>query len=59
MLHDTGRLVVVEQNATGQMARLLRAETGISAHGHVRRYDGRPMSPAFIAARIKEEMSRW
>ncbi|MEE9203263.1 MAG: 2-oxoacid:acceptor oxidoreductase subunit alpha [Dehalococcoidia bacterium] len=59
MLSDSEGLVVVEQNATGQMAHLLRAETGIAARGHIRRFDGRPMSPAFIATRLKEEMARW
>jgi 2-oxoglutarate ferredoxin oxidoreductase subunit alpha len=53
------RLVVVEQNATGQMAHLLQADTGLAARGHIRRFDGRPMSPAFIAARLKEEVARW
>jgi 2-oxoglutarate ferredoxin oxidoreductase subunit alpha len=59
ILNDAGRLVAVEQNATGQMAHLLRAETGIAARSHIRRYDGRPMSPAFIVSQVKEEMSRW
>lgn len=59
VLGDGGRLVAVEQNATGQMAHLLRAETGVVADGHIRRFDGRPMSPAFIVSRLKEDMARW
>jgi 2-oxoglutarate ferredoxin oxidoreductase subunit alpha len=59
MLNDSGHLVAVEQNATGQMAHLLRGETGVAAQGNIRRFDGRPMSPAFIVSRLREEMARW
>jgi 2-oxoglutarate ferredoxin oxidoreductase subunit alpha len=34
--------ICVEQNATGQFARLMRAETGFSLDHQVLRYDGRP-----------------
>lgn len=42
------RLVVVEQNATGQFARLLRSELGIEAPGQIHRFDGRPMTAGYI-----------
>jgi len=38
------RFYFVEQNATGQFERLVRAETGILAAGCFRKYDGRPLN---------------
>lgn len=46
--------VCVEQNATGQFARLVRAETGIEFSHHVRKYDGRPFSVEGLAAQLAE-----
>jgi 2-oxoglutarate/2-oxoacid ferredoxin oxidoreductase subunit alpha len=48
------RIVVVENNQSGQFARHLRAETGIAAHGHIRKYDGEPFEPAHIVAGVRE-----
>ncbi len=53
-LADAGRTVMVEGNATGQMAFLLEAHTGVKIDGHIRRYDGRPFSPEYILARLEE-----
>jgi 2-oxoglutarate/2-oxoacid ferredoxin oxidoreductase subunit alpha len=36
------KTVCVENNATGQIARLVRQETGYSMHHHIRKYDGEP-----------------
>jgi 2-oxoglutarate ferredoxin oxidoreductase subunit alpha len=47
-------IVVVEQNQSGQFARHLRAETGIAAHAHIRKYDGEPFEPKHIVAGVKE-----
>ncbi len=44
----------VENNQSGQFARHLRAETGIRAHGHIRKYDGEPFEPKHIVAAINE-----
>ncbi len=46
--------ICVEQNFSGQFERHLRAETGLSVDGHVRRYDGEPMEPRQIANDVKE-----
>jgi 2-oxoglutarate ferredoxin oxidoreductase subunit alpha len=48
-------LIGVENNATGQFARLLRMEAGLETSGSVSRYDGRPFTPAGLASRIKEK----
>ncbi len=47
--------VFVENNYTGQLERVTRGETGRAADGHIRRYDGRPFSPADI----EEPARRW
>ena len=47
-------LINVEQNATGQLAALIRQETLIACTHHILRYDGRPMSGQYISDRVKE-----
>lgn len=44
LLRNARLAVCIENNATGQFARLLRAETGFEFHAHVRKFDGRPFS---------------
>ncbi len=48
------KLVAVEQNASGQLNRLLRQETGLAAQHLVLRYDGRPFTPEFILRGLQE-----
>lgn len=54
LLSKSRRIVVVENNQSGQFARHLRAETGIEAHGHIRKYDGEPFEPHHIVAGVRE-----
>jgi 2-oxoglutarate ferredoxin oxidoreductase subunit alpha len=49
------RLVNVEQNATGQLAGLVREETGIVCTVSILKYDGRQISAEEIADRIRKE----
>jgi 2-oxoglutarate ferredoxin oxidoreductase subunit alpha len=49
-----GRLVVVENNYTGQFKRLLQAETCIRVDQTLSRYDGRPFSPEDVLTGLKE-----
>jgi 2-oxoglutarate ferredoxin oxidoreductase subunit alpha len=42
------KLVMVELNATGQLNRLLRQETGLKADALVLKYDGAPFTPEYI-----------
>jgi len=49
-----GKLVIVENNYTGQFKRLLQGETCIGVDHSIRRYDGRPFSPEEILAGLKE-----
>jgi 2-oxoglutarate ferredoxin oxidoreductase subunit alpha len=52
MLAKAKRTVVVEGNATGQFETLLRARTGLSVDGAIRRYDGRPFTPEYIVREL-------
>ena len=54
ILGKSRRVIVVENNQSGQFARHLRAETGIVAQGHIRKYDGEPFEPKHIVAAVKE-----
>jgi 2-oxoglutarate ferredoxin oxidoreductase subunit alpha len=57
ILGRSRRVIVVENNQSGQFARHLRAETGIAAHGHIRKYDGEPFEPKHIVAGVRELLS--
>jgi 2-oxoglutarate ferredoxin oxidoreductase subunit alpha len=45
----------VENNATGQLARLIKAETGYDVSGRILKFDGRPFTPAYIAEAVRRE----
>jgi len=47
-------VLTVENNRTGQLARLIRAETGRRVDGTVSRCDGLPFTPDDLVRRIKE-----
>lgn len=49
------RIINVEQNATGQLAGLVREATGIACSSGVLKYDGRQLSGEEIAQRIRKE----
>ncbi len=52
--NDLWPFYVVENNATGQLAHLITRETGKKVSGHILKYDGRPFTPADIAAKVRE-----
>jgi 2-oxoglutarate ferredoxin oxidoreductase subunit alpha len=47
-LEQAKRVVAVEGNATGQLAQLIRRETGFVVKKRVLRYDGLPITPEYI-----------
>jgi 2-oxoglutarate ferredoxin oxidoreductase subunit alpha len=51
------KVVIVENNYSGQFARYLRSETGIEAHAHIRKYDGEPFLPHHIADGVKKVLA--
>lgn len=52
------RIIVIENNATGQFARLLRAETGCAVAAEWGKYNGLAFSVEEIAALLREEEQR-
>jgi 2-oxoglutarate ferredoxin oxidoreductase subunit alpha len=46
-------IITVENNASGQLARLIFRETGIQANSSVLKYDGRPFSVDEVQRRVK------
>jgi 2-oxoglutarate ferredoxin oxidoreductase subunit alpha len=46
---------VIENNATGQVAQLIKAETGYDVSGRILKFDGRPFTPAYIAEAVRKE----
>jgi pyruvate/2-oxoacid:ferredoxin oxidoreductase alpha subunit len=58
LLGQSRRIVMVEHNQSGQFARHLRAETGIAANAHIRKYDGEPFEPKHIVAAVKEILEK-
>ncbi len=54
VLSKSKKVVIVENNYSGQFARYLRSETGFAAHAHIRKYDGEPFLPNQIVEGIKQ-----
>src|SRR5438093_3711390 len=52
MLSKCRKVIVVENNYSGQFARYLRSETGFAADGHIRKYDGEPFMPHHLVDRV-------
>lgn len=56
-LGKTEKNIVIENNATGQLAGLIRAETGVKVSGRILKFDGRPFAPAYIAGEVKKAVA--
>jgi 2-oxoglutarate ferredoxin oxidoreductase subunit alpha len=52
-MQEAKEVVAVEGNATGQLARLIRRETGFHIKDMILRYDGLPITPEFILHALK------
>lgn len=57
VLNGAGQSFVVENNATGQLARLIRSEVGKKVTGRILKFDGRPFTPARIVSQLKKEVT--
>ena len=53
ILSKSRKIVIVENNYSGQFARYLRSETGIVAAAHIRKYDGEPFMPHHLVDGVK------
>ena len=56
-LSKSQRVIIVENNQSGQFARYLRSETGFAADGHIRKFDGEPFMPHHIVAGVQEQLA--
>ncbi len=57
ILQQCKKVIIVEINYSGQFARYLRAETGFTADGFIRKYDGEPFMPHHIAEATKDQLA--
>ncbi|MBT17762.1 MAG: 2-oxoacid:acceptor oxidoreductase subunit alpha [Dehalococcoidia bacterium] len=57
LLSKSNKTIIVENNYSGQFARYLRSETGITADGYIRKYDGEPFAPHHIVEAVKEQLA--
>ena len=51
------RTIIVENNHSGQFARYLRGETGLTVDGHIRKYDGEPFMPHHIVDGVLDHIA--
>ena len=47
---------MIESNATGQLANLISAQTGLKDFKKLLRYDGRPIDPKYIEENFNKEV---
>ncbi|UJS15992.1 MAG: 2-oxoacid:acceptor oxidoreductase subunit alpha [Candidatus Jettenia sp.] len=55
LLQGAKKIIVVENNAGAQLARLLKQETGIKADKSLLKFDGRPFNLDFLIQHIEQE----
>ncbi|MBD3246171.1 MAG: 2-oxoacid:acceptor oxidoreductase subunit alpha [Candidatus Omnitrophica bacterium] len=55
LLHGK-KIIVAEQNATGQLEKLLRREIGLSAQARILKYDGRSFTFDELRRKVRERM---
>lgn len=56
-LSGANRIIIVENNHSGQFARYLRSETGIVVDGHIRKYDGDPFQPHHVVNGVVKQLA--
>ena len=57
ILQQCKKVIIVEINYSGQFARYLRSETGFTASGFIRKYDGEPFMPHHIVEAVKDQLA--
>ena len=57
LLKDRNQLICIENNATGQLAGLIREKTGIAIDQRILQADGRPFSVQYLCDTIQEVIS--
>jgi len=57
-LQAAERVVVVEVNATAQLATLIQAHSGCSIDNRILRYDGRSFTPEYVLAHLPDDLAQ-
>ncbi len=57
-LQSARKTICIENNATGQFARLMRSEAGFEFDAHIRKFDGRPFTRETLAGEINDNVGR-
>jgi 2-oxoglutarate ferredoxin oxidoreductase subunit alpha len=57
ILSASNKVIILENNFSGQFARYLRSETGFEADGFIRKYDGEPFMPHHIVEAVKAQLA--
>jgi 2-oxoglutarate ferredoxin oxidoreductase subunit alpha len=52
------KVIIVENNYSGQFARYLRSETSFVPDGYIRKYDGEPFMPHHIVEGVKQVLAQ-
>lgn len=55
-IQSADNVVLIENNLTGQLGRLIREKTGISIKNRILRFDGRPFNSDTLKEKIKKEL---
>ena len=55
VINNASKSIVIEGNATGQLAKMIRTETGKKVDGKILKFDGRPISPGYIVEKLEKE----
>ncbi|MGH9322040.1 MAG: 2-oxoacid:acceptor oxidoreductase subunit alpha [Vicinamibacteria bacterium] len=58
LLSKAKKVIVVENNYSGQFYRFMRSETGISVDGHIRKYDGEPLLPHHVVNGVVDHLGK-
>jgi 2-oxoglutarate ferredoxin oxidoreductase subunit alpha len=57
-LQNAKQTICIENNATGQFCRLMRAETGYEFTTHIRKFDGRPFTVETLVGEINGHLGK-
>src|SRR5579859_7810081 len=57
-LAGSRKVIIVENNYSGQFARYLRSETSFVPDGYIRKYDGEPFMPHHIVEGVKQVLGQ-
>lgn len=58
LLRNAKKTICIENNATGQFARLMRTETGYEFNAHIRKFDGRPFTIEWLVQEINGNLGK-